>query len=209
MPDIAPARDMERRAFEITGMAVVEIRADGDDGPVTKRLSGHAAVFDALSEDLGGFRERIKPGAFAATLAEDDIRALFNHEPSLILGRNRAGTLRLTEDDTGLAIGIDTPDTTAARDLLVSIARGDVSQMSFGFRTLSDEWTMEDGEPVRTLKAVRLFDVSPVTFPAYPQTDVATRALGAFCAGLDGDLASARAARRATLRARTNQAFVE
>ena len=165
---------IERRAF-----AMVELRVEGaDDGP--KRVVGHAAVFDSLSEDLGGFRERVARGAFAATIATDDIRALFNHDPNQVLGRNRAGTLKLAEDETGLAIAITPPDTQVGRDLLVSIERGDVSQMSFGFQTLSDEWVMEAGDEVRTLKAVRLFDVSPVTFPAYPQTDVALRALAAW-----------------------------
>ncbi len=167
MPDLK----LERRAF-----VAVELRVEGE-GDEPKRLVGHAAVFNSLSEDLGGFRERVAPGAFAASLAGDDIRALFNHDPNQVLGRNRAGTLKLAEDDTGLAIAITPPDTQAGRDLTVSIERGDVSQMSFGFRTLSDEWSMEDGDQVRTLKAVRLFDVSPVTFPAYPQTDVALRGL--------------------------------
>ena len=120
------------------------------------------------------------PGAFEATLAEDDIRALINHRDEYVLGRNRAGTLRLAEDDEGLSVRIEPPETSYARDLVASIERGDISGMSIGFRTITDEWNMEDGEPVRTLKAVRLYDVSPVTFPAYPATDVALRALTAF-----------------------------
>ncbi len=172
-------KDLERRTF-----GIVELRVEAADGDVVPSISGHAAVFDSLSEDLGGFRERVAPGAFAATIAEDDIRALFNHDPNLVLGRNRAGTLRLAEDDDGLAIGIDPPDTAAARDIVTMIKRGDVTQMSFGFRTISDEFQMVDGEVVRTLKAVRLFDVSPVTFPAYPQTDVAARSIEAFKAEL-------------------------
>ena len=114
-------------------------------------IIGQAAVFDSLSEDLGGFRERIAPGAFAATIAEDDIRALFSHSSDQVLGRNRAGTLKLAEDDTGLSVRIEPPDTNAARDLVTLIERGDVSGMSIGFQTLIDEWNMEDGEPVRTL----------------------------------------------------------
>jgi HK97 family phage prohead protease len=117
--------DLERRMI-----ATPDLRVMTEGVP---RIAGHAALFDTMSEDLGGFRERIRPGAFAASLAEDDVRALFNHAPNVILGRNRAGTLRLSEDAQGLRIEIDPPDTQAARDLMVPIARGDVTQMSFGF----------------------------------------------------------------------------
>ena len=166
--------DRERRALH-----GAELRAEPSEGaqPV---IIGHAAVFDSLSEDLGGFRERIAPGAFAATIAEDDIRALFNHSSDQVLGRNRAGTLKLAEDDAGLSVRIEPPDTNAARDVVTLIGRGEISGMSIGFRTLADEWNIEDGEPVRALRAARLFDVSPATFPAYAQTDVAVRSLEAF-----------------------------
>ncbi|ODN68411.1 HK97 family phage prohead protease [Methylobrevis pamukkalensis] len=122
----------------------------------------------------------IRPGAFAASLATDDVRALFNHDPNVILGRNRAGTLQLEEDGHGLAITIDPPATQAARDLLVSIERGDVSQMSFELTIAPDGQIWErdrEGRVLRTLTAVRLHDVSPVVFPAYPDTAVAVRAL--------------------------------
>ena len=167
--------DLERRMVATADLRVI---AEG-----TPRIAGHAALFDSVSEDLGGFRERIRPGAFAASLAADDVRALFNHDPNVILGRNRAGTLRLTEDERGLGIEIDPPDTQAARDLMVSIARGDVSQMSFGFSVGPGGQTWEkdaQGGVLRTLTAVRLFDVSPVVFPAYPDTAVAVRALHAW-----------------------------
>jgi len=153
-----------------------ELRVDGGDTPL---IRGHAAVFDLPSEDLGGFRERIAPGAFAKTIQSADVRALFNHNPDYVLGRNKAGTLRMSEDSKGLAIEIDPPDTQFARDLAVSMRRGDINQMSFGFRTLSDKWAKVDGEWLRTLLEVELFDVSPVTYPAYPQTDVAARSLEA------------------------------
>lgn len=166
-------RTLERRAYQ-----VMELRADAGEGMAPK-ISGHAAMFDVLSEDLGGFRERIAPGAFTKTLLSADIRALFNHDSNFVLGRNKASTLRLKEDLTGLAIEIDPPDTQFARDLMVSMKRGDISQMSFGFYTGADKWAKVDGEWVRTLLEVELFDVSPVTYPAYPQTDVAVRSLEA------------------------------
>ncbi len=168
---------IERRSFVLD-----EIRVNKkDDGSQT--IIGHAAVFNQLSEDLGGFREQIAPGAFAEALKSDDVRALFNHNPDFILARNMAKTLRLKEDSEGLAIEIDPPDTQVARDLIVSMERGDISQMSFGFslRPNGANWGEDDeGNVVRTLTNVRLFDVSPVTFPAYPQTDVAVRGFGEY-----------------------------
>lgn len=151
---------------------VAELRADGDDG----KIRGYAAVFNSLSEDLGGFREQIAPGAFSETLS-DDVRALWNHDANFVLGRTTSGTLSLREDNHGLAIEIDPPDTQQARDLLVSIRRGDVSQMSFGFYTKDDGWEKRDGENIRTLRKVELLDVSPVTYPAYQDTAVAVRSL--------------------------------
>lgn len=161
--------EIERRSFGVSELRV----AAGDDGKRT--LTGHAAVFDQLSEPIFFFRERIKPGAFAKTIQEADVRALWNHDPNYVLGRNRAGTLRLREDAKGLAVEIDPPDTQWARDLMQSIERGDVSQMSFGFRAVSDSWEGTIDEPIRVLEECALFDVSPVTYPAYPQTDVSAR----------------------------------
>lgn len=170
------------------------------------RLVGHAAVFNRLSEELWGFREQIAPGAFAKTLTAD-VRALWNHDPNHVLGRTTSKTLSLREDPIGLAIDIVMPDTQMARDLLVVIDRGDVSQMSFAFRTITDSWHTENGQTIRTLKEVELFDVSPVTFPAYPDTDVGVReaALGSLRAwqasqGLEaGQAVDAAAARARTL----------
>lgn len=167
---------IERRVFT-TELRIERRAADAGTQAV---LVGHAAVFNAASEDLGGFREIVAPGAFAQSIQQDDIRALFNHSPDQILGRNRAGTLRLAEDSRGLAFEIDLPDTQLARDLAVSIDRGDISGNSFGFQTLEDRWERMEAGELRTLVKVRLFDVSPVTFPAYPQTDVALRSLQAF-----------------------------
>jgi len=149
-----------------------------DEDKPLRMIEGHAAVFNQWSEEIGvwfPFREKVLPGAFADTIKTDDIRALYNHDVNYVLGRNKAGTLFLEEDDTGLKVRILPPDTQWARDLLVSIERGDVSQMSFGFTVISDRWGTEEGTDVRELVKVKLYDVSPVTFPAYPQTDVGVR----------------------------------
>jgi HK97 family phage prohead protease len=160
---------------ELRSFSLSEFRIDSEnEHPVMK---GHAAMFDSSSEDLGGFRERIAPGAFSKSLESADIRALFNHDSNIVLGRNKSGTLRLKEDKTGLAIEIDPPDTQAARDLIISMKRGDINQMSFGFRTIADKWAKLDGEWTRTLLEVDLFDVSPVTYPAYLLTDISVRSM--------------------------------
>lgn len=168
--------DLERRNFAVEGL-----RIEKREGSTAATLRGHAAVFNSLSEDLGGFREQIMPGAFATALQTDDIRALWNHDPNFVLGRNLSKTLTLSEDVRGLAFEIQLPDTQTIRDLVVApIERGDVSAMSFGFgvRPGGQDWAKNDaGQNIRTLKNVRLFDISPVTFPAYSATDVAVRAM--------------------------------
>jgi HK97 family phage prohead protease len=149
----------------------MEIRVAEDENKIT----GYAAVFNKLSEDLGGFQEKVAKGAFAETIGTDDIRALFNHDPNYVLGRTTSGTLTMAEDNKGLAIEISPPDTTWARDLKESIKRGDVNQMSFAFVAQEEAWDNE--KKIRTLKRVKLFDASVVTYPAYPQTSVKLRSL--------------------------------
>ena len=162
--------EIEYRDIDLTEIRLI---SEGDKKPL---IRGYAAVFDKFSEDLGGFIEKVARGAFQKSLKSDDVRALFNHEANYVLGRTRSGTLRMAEDDNGLAIEIDPPDTQWARDLQVSIGRRDISQMSFGFRVVSDDWKHVNGKASeRTLIEVRLFDISPVTFPAYPQTTVKVR----------------------------------
>lgn len=179
-----------------TSQKVRAVRAD--DGKITIR--GYAAVFDSMSENLGGFREKIEPGAFRAVLKKADCRALINHDANLIIGRQSAGTLRLREDRTGLLMEVDLPDTQYARDLAVSIERGDINQQSFGFRVRKDSWeeNRESGEVTRTIiELEELLDVSPVTFPAYPDTTVAKRSLEAFkAAGTGGNDTGATAGAR-------------
>ncbi len=161
-----------------TGDFTIEERGEGDSK--TSVLIGYGAVFNSLSQNLGGFREQIAPGAFDKVL-EDDVRALFNHDPSLLLGRNEANTLRLSVDGTGLRYEIDLPDTSIGRDVAVSVKRGDISGSSFSFQVMEDSWHLDDDDrEIRTIVQVsRLKDVGPVTYPAYLDATVAKRSLDA------------------------------
>ena len=174
---------LEKRSypFEIT-----EVRKA--DGEPTK-IVGYAAVFNKLSGDLGGFREKIDPGFFDDVM-QDDVRALKNHDDNFVLGRTKNNTLILEIDKKGLNVEIIPPDTTYARDLLTLIDRGDIDQMSFQWITAVDEWDSSNPKKVvRTLmKAKELWDVSPVTFPAYPQTKAGLRT----CPGNKPELRSAK-----------------
>jgi len=158
--------------------APTELRAARKDGASMPTIEGHAAVFDSLSVELWGFYEEIAPGAFADSIeAGDDVRALFNHDPNYVLGRSRNGTLRLAEDEVGLRVEFEPPDTQQARDVVTLIERGDVNQMSFAFAVLEEKWRIDDMERyVRRIMRAKLYDVSPVTYPAYPATDVGVRA---------------------------------
>lgn len=149
-----------------------EVRAEGDGMSFT----GYAIRWDSPSEPLP-FTERIAPGATTRSLkSRNEVKAFVNHDTNLVIGSTRAGTLRLQEDAKGLLAQIDLPETTYARDLSVSVARGDVSGMSFGFSVVKDEWSADYGQ--RTISELRLHEVSVVTgFPAYRQTTAAVRAL--------------------------------
>ena len=172
--------------------AQIELRAAAE-GEEPKKVFGYAAKFNSRSENLGGqsyqFYEIIEPGAFDDVLL-DDVRALLNHESSAILARskNGIGSLSLGVDATGLWYEFDAPDTQIGRDLLTSLKRGDIDQSSFSFSVgkNGDKWeSTQDGDgPTvhqRTIKKVsRLYDVSPVTYPAYPDATVALRSLEEF-----------------------------
>jgi hypothetical protein len=171
------APERETRAFAIRDLEVRAAR--DDDGAIP--MSGYAAVFNSRSHVLwdwweGSFVEEIEPGAFAKTIQESDVRLLINHDPNLVLGRTRSETLSLTEDDTGLLVDAEMGPTSYAQDLAVSMQRGDVSQMSFAFRVIKDDWSeTEEGLPLRRLLELHLFDVSVVTFPAYEETSAGLR----------------------------------
>lgn len=173
---------METRTFEIDDL---EVRALPGQATV---IAGYAVVFDSWSEVMvdgrgRAFRERIAPTAFDRALAEQpDVRALWNHNADFPLGRTRNGTLTLRKDGRGLRIELTPPETSWGRDAVESIRRGDVSGMSFAFsakRDGGDTWERpgNDGVASRTLLDADLHEVSPVTFPAYPATSVAVRAV--------------------------------
>lgn len=159
----------------------LELRVEDGELPM---IRGYASVFGKLSEPIMGmFREQVAPGAFAPLLARGpDTRALFNHDPNFVLGRTKAGTLRLREDDRGLQVEIDPPDTQVGRDVVTSIRRGDISGMSIGFTVQREEWSQPpEGSSKLAVRTVlefgELFDISPVTFPAFRATSVSARAL--------------------------------
>ena len=161
--------NVERRRID---SQPIEVRSEGNDHVAY----GYAYRFGTLSQNLGGFVETIERSAGAKSIGEHDIRALYNHDPNKVLGRNRSGTLRLEEDRDGCLYEIRLPDTQTGREVRELLERGDVSGSSFGFSTILDEWSeTEEGFPLRTLKAFRLYDVGPVTFPAYLDADSAMR----------------------------------
>lgn len=164
--------DIERRIFS------GEIRA-ADLGSVTggRVIGGYAAKYNELSEIIGNFREKIAPGFFDGVHAFD-MRALVNHNPDHVLARSTSGTLKLFPDAIGLRVEITPPAAQWANDLLESIQRGDINQMSFAFtmppNKAGETWQKDGDSYIRTLiKPARLFEVSIVTFPAYPQTSAA------------------------------------
>jgi HK97 family phage prohead protease len=165
----APAEKLERRAHQ-------EVKLES--GETADTIVGYASVFDSESRDLGDFVEYIKPGAFTRAINEQhDVRALVDHDPKMILGRTKSGTLRLSQDEHGLRTEIDIPNTTVGQDTLESIRRGDLDAMSFGFVVKDDNWEERDGKTVREIRDLDLFDVSVVSFPAYEDTTVAVRGL--------------------------------
>lgn len=169
-------RTVEQR-FNPTKVRAMRSQSSGSPGTIV----GYASVFNSLSQDLGGFRERVAPGAFRDSLARGaDVKGLIQHNPTLIIGRTTNGTMRLSEDSVGLRMECDLPNTSYARDLMESINRGDLSEMSFAFTPDEDEWGDENDPEtnsriaVRTLRAVSLMDASVVTYPAYQDTHVSS-----------------------------------
>lgn len=178
----APAGEL-RRAI-IVPLDKIEWRDSGNpDRPNETTLRGHAAVFNSLSEDLGGFRELLAPSAFRAALRKSpDVRLLVNHDPNYVMARTASGTLELREDGTGLHVFARVDRNISwVEDLRTSMQRGDIDQMSFAFTVAQDgdEWAAtEDGQVIRTILpdgVDGLYDVSVVTYPAYEASAVNMR----------------------------------
>jgi HK97 family phage prohead protease len=199
--------DAERRFTSVP----VEIRAGAND---KKTIGGYAAKFDRMSQNLGGFVERIAPGFFNKSRGDGwpGVLARYNHDDNMVLGTIGGGTLRLSVDEVGLLYDVDLPQSRA--DVFELVQRGDVRQSSFAFVAYEDDWTTSDqGFPMRTLISGRLYDVAPVNTPAYEDTSVGTRSIDGALASLakkfEADLAEVRGmAQRDELRkffARTDQ----
>lgn len=154
-----------------------ELRIAAPETP--NRLVGYAAVFNSLSADLGGFKERIIPGAFRSSVTSGgDVRAPVDHDPSKLLGRTGNGTLRIAEDQTGLRVEIDLPEGVSyADDVRALVKRGDVRGMSFGFRVPAggQRFIKQGGQTIRELTAVNLREVTVTSVPAYGDTSIQVR----------------------------------
>lgn len=163
---MAITKKMEKRTVDITNIST----RNKDDDALT--VSGYAAPFNSRTSIGDFFDEVIKPGAFSKTIKEnDDIRALFNHNWDVILGRTKAGTLKLSEDERGLKFELQLPDTTAGRDLAESMERGDINQCSFGFHATEETWDYSIEPALRTINEAELYEISVVSIPAYEDTE--------------------------------------
>lgn len=173
MPDGKPKNDSrETRALSTS----IELRAAGDAGE-QRTATGYAVLFNNET-DIGGYwREKFAPGAFTQSLSERDVVALLGHMRDRPVGRMSRGTLVLAEDAKGLAFTNDLPDTSDGRDLAVQIERGDIEGMSFGFRTLKEEWDETVEPPLRTVIQAEIYEITYTAFPAYPDTSVGMRSL--------------------------------
>lgn len=165
--------NLETRQFDCA-----ELRTERTKDGVIVR--GYAAVFDSLSEDLGGFKEKINRSAFDNVL-NNDVVALLNHDNNIVFGRTTSGTLKLSVDERGLVSEIRMPNTQQANDTIELMERGDISKMSFGFYVDRDKWEESERGFVREVKEVKkLIDVSLVTRPAYNETTAAVRSLNLY-----------------------------
>lgn len=201
-----PKTTTERRGLSLA-TAGLQVRAADEEGGTRPGFTGHAAVFNsrtAIGNPLTwGFYEEIAPGAFTKTISEGDARMLVDHDTRLVVSRVSAGSLRLAQDQVGLAVDADLDDRLSyVSDLVVNLDNRNITGMSFGFRVVKDDWdtiTVETSEgdlqaELRTIREVQLFEVSAVTFPAYEDTTAALRSVGVALAARGDDAALARRA---------------
>lgn len=165
-------KDQVERRFVAHGL-LVERRA-ADQMPT---LRGYAAVFNEPSVELWGFYEIILPGAFTESIAAgDEVKALWNHDANWVMAASGNGTLRMREDARGLAVEFEPVDTPIMRGFVASIERGDVNKMSFAMKVVEDKWGIDGtNRDVRKVVKAKLYDVAPVAYPAYPQTEIGLR----------------------------------
>jgi HK97 family phage prohead protease len=194
--------EIERRSTEVNHerrYLNAEIRSESIDG--ARYVSGYACRWNQLSEDLGGFRERLAPNCFAESLRTGDCRMLLDHDSGRLIGRASAGTLSVAEDGQGLLFRCALPNTSAGRDCYESVKRRDLTGMSFGFVCQRAEWTNEpdpddpDSDEIyciRTVVAATLIEISAVTWPAYSQStvDASERTAALFPSGIPAEIRS-------------------
>jgi uncharacterized protein len=163
----------EQRELVTDGLEVRE----SEEG--TRTISGYAVKWEMKSHTMGfwrRFKEQFKRGSFNESLTQDDQRALWSHNTSQVLGRTKNGTLRLFEDEVGLRFELDLPNTSLGNDAYETIKRGDVDGVSFGFQMQKEEWDEADPDNViRSVTKAKLLEISPVAFPAYPDSQVSAR----------------------------------
>lgn len=175
----------ERRFFQSEVRVAAPATTEGNEPEEAPMIiEGYAAKYNTVTTIGGWFEEEILPGAFDDCL-NDDIRALFNHDPNFILARTTSKTLTVAADKVGLKYSFTSPDRSYAEDLCDAIKTGDVSESSFAFRVAEENWIIGDSskgvlDKRQIVKFKTIFDVSPVTYPAYPDTEVAQRSLTSY-----------------------------
>lgn len=184
--------EVERRTFRAEDVRTI---ADPDQ---PERIAGHFIVFNQWAQISSWFREMVKDFACDRSIREDEILSCYNHNPDFVLGNNRSGTLSITKDGVGIYAEAVPPDADWARGLLDTVKRGDVHGGSFWFSVNKDLWGTDNGMDFREIHDVTIYELGPVAFPAYPQTDAGVREL---LPGVDPHLLE-----RALLRARSGQA---
>lgn len=190
---------MELRALEDYQNPQHEMRVEEADGK--PRLVGYAVRWNSLSKDIGGFYERILPGAFDAAFANGaDVRMLFDHDKSKLLGRTTANTLRIGKDESGLYYSVDLPDTTYARDMVALVKRGDIAGNSFGFKVKADRLVRDNGLWVREVITGELKELTITSIPAYADTTLQLRVDPSLAGRIPADPLPATVARNAARR---------